>query len=89
MHAVDKQLIAQQGVSLSQLAAISDIMSAIGSANTIQIYTGETVLIAPAIGFFSSSVIVATLALSANIMVVSRNKNTLDSIISYFGEDKL
>ncbi|KAI1098221.1 hypothetical protein F4804DRAFT_338435 [Jackrogersella minutella] len=62
-------------------------MSAIGAANAINIRAGETVLVMPATGFFSSSVIVAAWGLGTNVVAVGRNKDSLDALIRHFGDD--
>lgn len=62
-------------------------MSAVGAANVIQVRPGETVLVMPATGFFSSSAIVAALGLGANVVVTSRSRDTLNSLITHFGDD--
>lgn len=84
---VNEYLLAQHGVSLSQLTAVSGVMSAIGAANSIQVCAGETVLITPATGFFSSSAVAAVLSLGANVVAVSRSMDILKSMISHFEED--
>ncbi|KAI0007093.1 putative isopropanol dehydrogenase [Xylariaceae sp. FL0662B] len=87
VHAVDETAIAQHGVIPVQLGELSTVMSAIGAANCINIRAGETVLVMPATGFFSSGAIVATLALGANVVAVSRSKDTLDAMIEHFGNE--
>ncbi|KAG8407728.1 hypothetical protein J3459_018411, partial [Metarhizium acridum] len=63
-------------------------MSAIGAANAIHIRPGDTVLVMPGTGFFSSSAITAALGLgAANVVVTSRSKDTLDALVAHFGED--
>lgn len=44
-------------------------------------------IVMPATGFFSSSAIVAALGLGANVVAVSRSKDTLEAMINRFGED--
>ncbi|KAK3167998.1 hypothetical protein OEA41_004444 [Lepraria neglecta] len=87
VHVVNEQRIAQRGVTPAQLGEISSVMSAVGAANSIHVRPGETVLVMPGTGFFSSSAIVAALGLGANVVVTSRSKDTLDALIEHFGED--
>ncbi|OBT39046.1 hypothetical protein VE00_10702 [Pseudogymnoascus sp. WSF 3629] len=87
VHVVNEQRIAQQGVTPAQLAEISSIMSGIGAANAIHVRPGETVLVMPGTGFFSSSAIVAALGLGANVVVTSRSKDTLSALVHHFGDD--
>jgi NADPH:quinone reductase-like Zn-dependent oxidoreductase len=58
-----------------------------GAANSIGVTAGETVLVLPATGFFSSSAIVAALALGATVVVGGRSKEKLDGLVKHFGED--
>lgn len=62
-------------------------MPGLGAANAIDIRAGETVLIIPATGYFSSSAVVAVLGLGANIIIGGRNKKSLRAMIKHFGED--
>jgi len=87
VHIIDEQRIAQLDITIAQLGDISSIMSAIGAANSIGVRPGETVLVMPATGFFSSGAIVAALGLGANVVAVSRNQDTLEAMITHFGED--
>ncbi|KAL1881218.1 hypothetical protein Daus18300_001069 [Diaporthe australafricana] len=87
IHSVDQSALAKKGIEVVQLAEISSIMSAVGAANSINIRAGETVLVMPATGFFSSSAIVAALGLGANVVAVSRSMDNLEAMISHFGED--
>jgi threonine dehydrogenase-like Zn-dependent dehydrogenase len=87
VHVVSEERIKQRGIKPSQLGEISSVMSAIGAANAINVRAGETVLVMPGTGYFSSSAIVAALGLGANVVVTSRSKDTLDALIKHFGED--
>ncbi|KFG86077.1 putative isopropanol dehydrogenase [Metarhizium anisopliae] len=68
-----------------ELAEIASLMPALGAANSISVCPGETVLLLPATGFFSSSVIPVVLALGANVVVGSRSQESLDRLVSHFG----
>lgn len=87
VHVVNKQRIAQRSVTPAQLGEISSVMSAVGAANAIHVRPGETVLVMPGTGFFSSSAIVAALGLGANVVVTSRSKDTLNALVDHFGDD--
>ncbi|ROW12026.1 hypothetical protein VPNG_05281 [Cytospora leucostoma] len=87
VHAVDEQLIAQKGIAAEQLCEVSCVMSAIGAANSIQVRAGETVLVMPATGFFSSGAVTALLGMGANVVAVSRNKDTLNQLVQHYRED--
>ncbi|KAI9684234.1 MAG: hypothetical protein M1822_005707 [Bathelium mastoideum] len=87
VHLINEQRIGQRGVTPTQLGEISSVMSAVGAANAIQVRPGDTVLVMPGTGFFSSSAIVAALGLGANVVVTSRSKETLDALVEHFGED--
>ncbi len=87
MHVVNEQRIAQHGIMPAQLGEISSLMSAIGAANSIHVRPGETVVVMPGTGFFSSSAITAALGLGASVVVTSRYKDTLDALIEHFEED--
>jgi len=87
VHPVDEQLLAKQDVSIHQLAEIASVMPGMGAANAIGVKAGETVLVLPSTGFFSSSAIVAALALGAHVVAGSRSKDSLDSLLAFFGED--
>ncbi|KAJ6588644.1 putative isopropanol dehydrogenase [Mycena capillaripes] len=87
VHLVDEQLLTKQEISIHQLAEIASVMPGMGAANSIGIKAGETVLVLPSTGFFSSSAIVAALALGAHVVAGSRSKDSLDALIAFFGED--
>ncbi|RMZ74829.1 hypothetical protein DV737_g5696, partial [Chaetothyriales sp. CBS 132003] len=87
VHIVNEESLGQRGISFAQLGEISGVMSAIGAFNAINLRAGETVLVMPETGFFSSSAIVAALGLGANVVVTSGSKGTLDALIKHFGED--
>ncbi|KAL2018150.1 hypothetical protein VTK56DRAFT_1226 [Thermocarpiscus australiensis] len=87
VHVIDEERLARQGIAPPQLGEISSVMSAVGAANSIGIRPGETVIVMPATGFFSSSAVVAALGLGAEVVAVSRSRGTLDAMIEAFGED--
>ncbi len=87
VHVIDEERIAAQGLAPARLVEISSVMSAVGAANSIGIQPGETVIVMPATGFFSSSAVVAALGLGADVVAVSRSRETLDAMIAGFGED--
>jgi NADPH:quinone reductase-like Zn-dependent oxidoreductase len=87
VHVIDEERIARQGIAPAQLGEISSIMSAVGAANSIGIRPGETVMVMPATGFFSSSAVVAALGLGTDVVAVSRSRETLDAMIKAFGEN--
>ncbi|CAG8042934.1 unnamed protein product [Penicillium salamii] len=86
VHAVDETKVARHG-SLNQLAEIASLMPSMGAANAIDVRAGETVIVIPATGFFSSSAVVVALALGANVVAGSRSQESLDALITHLGED--
>ena len=74
-------------VEANQLCELASLIPAMGAANAIGIAAGETVLVLPTTGFFSSSAIVVALALGARVVVGGRSKEKLDALIQYFGKE--
>ncbi|CAK7224250.1 hypothetical protein SEUCBS140593_005511 [Sporothrix eucalyptigena] len=88
VHIVDEALLAKNGVLPAQLAEVAAIGPAMGAANSIDVTPGETVLVMPSTGFFSSSAITAVLALGANVVAGGRSQMTLDEMHhDVFGSD--
>lgn len=87
VHPLDEISLERNGISPNQLCELASIIPAMGATNAIGITAGETVLVLPATGFFSSTTIVAALALGAKVVAGSRSKEKLDSLIKHFGED--
>jgi NADPH:quinone reductase-like Zn-dependent oxidoreductase len=77
----------RNGIAPNQLCELASIIPAMGAANSIGIMAGETVLVLPATGFFSSTAIVAALALGAIVVAGSRSKEKLEALVKHFGED--
>ena len=86
VHVLDESRLAGHD-SLNQLAEIASLMPSMGAANAIDIRPGETVLVIPATGFFSSSAVVVALALGANVVAGSRSRQSLDALIEHLGDD--
>ena len=86
-HLLDEQLLEAQGIQPNQLAEIASLMPGMGAANAISFKAGDTVLALPATGFFSSSGVAAVLALGADVIAGSRDKESLDALIQHFSED--
>ncbi|CAK7211450.1 hypothetical protein SBRCBS47491_001130 [Sporothrix bragantina] len=80
VHIVDEALLAKHGVAPAQLAEVAAIGPAMGAANAIGITPGETVLVLPSTGFFSSAAITAVLALGANVVAGGRSQASLDAM---------
>jgi threonine dehydrogenase-like Zn-dependent dehydrogenase len=87
VHTIDEASLERNGIAPNQLCELASIMPAMGAANAIGITAGETVLVLPGTGFFSSTAIVAALALGARVVVGSRSQEKLDGLAKYFGED--
>jgi uncharacterized protein YbjT (DUF2867 family) len=77
----------RNGITPNQLCELASIIPAIGAVNSIGITAGEKVLVLPATGFFSSTAIVAALALGARVVAGSRSKEKLEALVKHFGED--
>ncbi len=87
VHALDERSLERNGVKSNQLCELASIIPAIGAADAIGIRAGEAVLVLPATGFFSSTAIVATLALGAIVVAGSRSKEKLEALVKHFGDD--
>jgi threonine dehydrogenase-like Zn-dependent dehydrogenase len=83
-HVIDERLLAKQNISTQQLAEVASVGPAMGAANAINVKAGETVLVMPSTGFFSSNAITAALGLGANVVAGSRNKESLDHLLRFF-----
>jgi NADPH:quinone reductase-like Zn-dependent oxidoreductase len=83
-HVIDEKLLIKQNISIHQLAEVASVGPAMRAANAINIMAGETVLVMPSTGFFSSSAITAVLDLGANVVAGSRNKQSLDRLLKSF-----
>lgn len=87
VHALNEALLAKRNILPSHLAEIASLNTAIGSANAINLRAGETVLVLPATGFFSSSALVVALSLGARVIAGSRNKESLNALFKHLGND--
>ncbi|KAE9375142.1 putative isopropanol dehydrogenase [Stipitochalara longipes BDJ] len=87
VHPLDEMSLERNGITASQLCELASIIPTIGAVNSISIVAGETVLVLPATGFFSSTAIVAALALGARVVAGSRSKEKLEALVKHFGED--
>ena len=87
IHTLDESRLQAHGIQTNQMAEIASLMPGMAAANAIGIKPGDTVLALPATGFFSSSGVAAVLALGADVIVGSRDKNSLDALVQHFGED--
>ncbi|KAI1866643.1 uncharacterized protein JN550_007496 [Neoarthrinium moseri] len=87
VHVLDEGALERNCLEAYQMSEIASIMPGMGAANCISITAGETVLVLPATGFFSSSAIAVALGLGANVVAGSRSKEKLDSLIKHFGDE--
>jgi D-arabinose 1-dehydrogenase-like Zn-dependent alcohol dehydrogenase len=87
VHPLDEQSLERNDIEPNQLCELASIIPAMGAANSIDITAGETVLVLPATGFFSSTAIVAALALGAIVVAGSRSKEKLEALVKHFRED--
>ncbi|KAJ7739833.1 putative isopropanol dehydrogenase [Mycena metata] len=69
------------------LAELASVIPGMGAANAIGVRAGETVLVLPATGFFSSSAVAAVLGLGANVVVAGRSREKLQALVDRFGQD--
>ncbi|KAF7562270.1 hypothetical protein G7046_g1849 [Stylonectria norvegica] len=87
VHVLDEQLLSQQNIKTDSLAEIATFMAAMGALNSINVKPGDTVLVLPATGFFSSSVVSVALSLGAKVVAGSRNEDELKRMVSSLGDD--
>lgn len=87
-HVIDEKALAKRNIVLEQLAEVASVAPAMGAANAINIKAGETVIVMPSTGFFSSSAITAVLGLGANVVAGSRNKESLGQLLEFFDNDE-
>ncbi|ETS79001.1 hypothetical protein PFICI_08854 [Pestalotiopsis fici W106-1] len=87
VHQLDEKALEQNGISPYQMSELAALIPAMGAVNSIGITAGETVLVVPATGYFSSSAIVAALAVGATVVAGSRSKDKLDALVAHFGDD--
>ncbi|KAH8651375.1 putative isopropanol dehydrogenase [Xylariales sp. PMI_506] len=86
VHVLDEPALARRGIQYSQVAELASVIPAMGAASAIGVSPGETVLLLPATGFFSSTAIAVLLALGATVVAGSRSQEKLDGLIKHFGE---
>ena len=87
VHPLDEISLERNGLKPNQLCELASIIPVVGAVNSINITAGETVLVLPATGFFSSTAVVAALALGAKAVAGSRSKEKLDALVKHFRED--
>jgi NADPH:quinone reductase-like Zn-dependent oxidoreductase len=87
VHPLDEMSLERNGVAPNQLCELVSIIPAMGAANVIGTTAGETVLVLPATVFFSSTAIVAALALGVIVVAGSRSREKLKTLVKHFGED--
>lgn len=87
MHELDENALDRNGIAPHQMSELASIIPGMGAANAIGVKPGETVLVLPATGFFSSSAIVAALAQGAVVVAGSRSREKLDALVEHFGDD--
>ncbi|KAK6206492.1 hypothetical protein LQW54_007674 [Pestalotiopsis sp. IQ-011] len=87
VHELDEAALDRNGIPPHQMSELASIIPGMGAANAIGVKPGETVLVLPATGFFSSSAIVAALAQGAAVVAGSRSRDKLDALVEHFGDD--
>ncbi|KAJ7712724.1 putative isopropanol dehydrogenase [Mycena metata] len=90
VHALDEaQLLGRRNglATIDQLTELASVIPGMGAANAIGVRAGETVLVLPATGFFSSSAVAAVLGLGANVVVAGRSREKLQALVERFGQD--
>ena len=68
------------GYSVADLASLSKPLVAYGGLRAIDLKAGETVIVAPATGGFSSAAVEVASAMGARVIAVGRNLNSLQSV---------
>ncbi|TGO25828.1 hypothetical protein BPAE_0072g00040 [Botrytis paeoniae] len=68
------------GYSLGDLSILAQYMVAYGGFRGIDLKAGETAIVAPATGFFSSAAVEVALAMGAHVIAVSRNLSKLQKL---------
>ncbi|TGO57205.1 hypothetical protein BCON_0068g00360 [Botryotinia convoluta] len=68
------------GYSLGDLSILAQYMVAYGGFRGIDLKAGETVIVAPATGLFSSAAVEVALAMGARVIAVSRNLSKLQKL---------
>lgn len=68
------------GYSLGDLSILARYMVAYGGFRGIDLKAGETVIVAPATGLFSSAAVEVALAMGARVIAVSRNLSKLQKL---------
>ncbi|KAI2470397.1 alcohol dehydrogenase GroES domain-containing protein [Annulohypoxylon bovei var. microspora] len=78
VHALDeKTLVEKLGYKLEELGSLSQLVVPYGGLADIDLKPGETVLIAPATGSFSSAAVHVALAMGARVIAMGRNETAL------------
>lgn len=78
VHAFDEEiLVGKLGYKLEELGSLSQLVVPYGGLADIGLKPGETVLIAPATGSFSSAAVHVALAMGARVIAMGRNEAAL------------
>ncbi|KAI2639563.1 alcohol dehydrogenase GroES domain-containing protein [Hypomontagnella submonticulosa] len=78
VHALDEDLlVGKLGYKLEELGTLSQLVVPYGGLADVGLKPGETVLIAPATGSFSSAAVHVALAMGARVIAMGRNETAL------------
>ncbi|KAI1374583.1 NAD(P)-binding protein [Hypoxylon crocopeplum] len=78
VHALDEDiLVGQLGYKLEELGSLSQLVVPYGGLADVGLKPGETVLIAPATGSFSSAAVHVALSMGARVIAMGRNETAL------------
>ncbi|KAI1102838.1 alcohol dehydrogenase GroES domain-containing protein [Jackrogersella minutella] len=78
VHALDEdKLVGELGYKLEELGSLSQLVVPYGGLADVGLKPGETVLIAPATGSFSSAAVHVSLSMGARVIAMGRNETAL------------
>ena len=82
--ALDEERMKGLGYSFAELVYLGTICIPLAGLLDIEVRPGDTVIVAPATGYFGGSAVQAALALGARVIACGRNKGTLDKMSETF-----
>ncbi|KAI1213275.1 alcohol dehydrogenase GroES domain-containing protein [Annulohypoxylon truncatum] len=78
VHALDESILVEKlGYKIEELGSLSQLVVPYGGLSDVDLKAGETVLIAPATGSFSSAAVHVALAMGARVIAMGRNETAL------------
>ncbi|KAI8957126.1 alcohol dehydrogenase GroES domain-containing protein [Daldinia sp. FL1419] len=81
VHALDEDVLTGKlGYKLEELGSLSQLVVPYGGLSDIGLKPGETVLIAPATGSFSSAAVHVALSMGARVIAMGRNEAALEEL---------